>query len=253
MVAIQERIDGPDLILFVHGLGCAKESFSSAWETPILENYSLLAPDLPGHGETPIEPWGCRMEDYASFLKSVVVARRWDRLHIVAHSMGGAAALLLDRFSNLPLSSFINIEGNLVAEDCAILSRRAAESRFEVFRDRDFKKLISKAALSKDPAIKAWVNWIQRCEPEAYHTACKSLVAWSDSGKLLDRYKKLTIPKAYVCGDKSAVPEVLAKLEDERCIQVEESGHFIMQEQPERLFCIIAKIIEEAAPKPKSG
>ena len=98
MAAVQERIEGPDLILFVHGLGCAKESFKSAWESTALEGFSLLAPDLPGHGETPTEPWGCRMEDYAAFLKSVVIARRWERLHVVAHSMGGAAALLLDRF-----------------------------------------------------------------------------------------------------------------------------------------------------------
>jgi len=252
MAAIQERIEGPDLILFVHGLGCAKESFSTAWDSHVLEDYSLLAPDLPGHGDTPLDPWGCRMEDYATFLKSVVVARRWKRLHVVAHSMGGAAALLLDRFEGLPLSSFINVEGNLIAEDCALLSRRAAESRFKDFLEQDFNKLLAKAAQADDKAVRAWAEWSKRCDPKAYHGACKSLVAWSDSGKLLDRYKKLTVPKAYIYGEKSANPAVLKKLDGERCIQIDGAGHFIMQERPNVFFRLIAKIIGEATPPPGS-
>jgi len=252
MAAIQERIEGPDLILLVHGLGCAKESFTAAWDSHALEDYSLLAPDLPGHGDTPLEPWGCRMEDYAAFLKSVVVARRWERLHVVAHSMGGAAALLLDRFDDLPLSSFINVEGNLAAEDCALLSRRAAESGFRDFLEQDFKKLLEKASLAEDETVRSWAAWSKRCDPKAYHGACKSLVAWSDSGKLLDRYKRLAVPKAYVYGEKSANPAVLRKLDGERCIRIDGAGHFIMQERPNTLFDLVARIIREAAPPPRS-
>ena len=252
MAAILERSSGPELILFVHGLGCAKESFSGAWDFGPLETFSLIAPDLPGHGGTPIEPWGCRMEDYATFLKSIVVARQWEKLHVVAHSMGGAAALLLDRFNDLSLSTFINIEGNLIGDDCAILSRRAAESSFETFL-ADFRALKQKAGASNDAAVRYWAEWIEQCEPQAYHAACKSLVAWSDCGKLLERYKKLPCPKAYICGARSRVPAVLEKLKDETCIEVAGSGHFIMQESPDALYTSVARIIMGKAPKPTSG
>jgi len=251
MAAILERSTGSELILLVHGLGCAKESFSGAWDSRALEAFSLIAPDLPGHGGSPVEPWGCRMEDYAAYLKSIVVARRWKKLHIVAHSMGGAAALLLDRFDDLSLSTFINIEGNLIADDCAILSRRAAESSFEIFL-KDFKALKQKAGASSDAAVRCWADWIGRCDPQAYHAACKSLVAWSDSGKLLDRYKKLPCPKAYIFGERSKVPAVLEKLKGEICIEVAKSGHFIMQESPDVLYETIARVITGKAPKPAS-
>ena len=45
-------------------------------------------------------------------------------LHIVAHSMGGAVALLLPDDILNDTKTFANIEGKLVGADCGVASRR---------------------------------------------------------------------------------------------------------------------------------
>ncbi len=53
-VSVLRRDAGPDLVLFLHGLGCVKESFEGAWGKDALAGFSLLAPDLPGSGASPV-------------------------------------------------------------------------------------------------------------------------------------------------------------------------------------------------------
>ena len=50
-LATMSRDGNEDLVLFLHGLGCAKENFAELWDAEELAAVSLLAPDLPGHGQ----------------------------------------------------------------------------------------------------------------------------------------------------------------------------------------------------------
>jgi len=242
-----ERRAGSDLLLMVHGLGVAKECFEGAWAAPELQGCSLLAPDLPGHGESSL-PQGlaCDMETCAAVLAALLATRSFERLHLVAHSMGGAPALLLLRDGSLPLASFTDVEGNLVAEDCGILSRRSAELPWEEFRDRKFPRLLAAFARSPDPTIQRWAIWARSCDPRAFHQACLSVVAWSDGGQLLDIFLNLPARLRYVAGARSAVPEVLACLESVPCEVLPDTGHDVMNERPERFWPLVADLVRDA-------
>jgi len=125
----------PEAVLFIHGLGCTKESFDTAWDYGLEEQVALVAVDLPGFGESsrPAD-FSYALEDHAAVVAEVLAALPAERLHVVAHSMGGAVALLLLRSRQAErIVSFINVEGNLIGEDCGLLSRPAAELGFERF------------------------------------------------------------------------------------------------------------------------
>lgn len=239
-----------DLVLFLHGLGCAKENFLPLWNAPELAGMGLLAPDLPGHGASqglPPDSW--TMAGMTRALDELLRGRpeRTGRLHIVAHSMGGAPGLLLARQPPIRLASFVNLEANLVAEDCALFSRRVAETEPGLFRDEKFARLKARARDSDDAVVRDWAGWMEACPADALHASARSLVAWSDGGTLLEIFRELGSPKAYVCGENSAIPEVLAHLEGIATYRIADCGHFAMLEKPAELSRLVGEVIAQGA------
>ncbi len=248
-LAALSRAGGTDLVLCLHGLGCAKENFAALWDAMPLADFALLAPDLPGHGASQgLAPESWTMEGMAGAVRDLLRdhAAGVRRLHLVVHSSGGAVGLLLAQDPPIPLASFVNVEGNLIAADCALLSRRSADMSLALFRDEKFARLKSRAREADDPGLRAWADWAEACPAEAFHAAARSVVAWSDSGRLLEMFRELAVPKLYVCGDRSAVPEVLACIPDIPKCEVADCGHFIMLERPAEFAAVLAEFLPHA-------
>ena len=242
-LATLHRAAGPDLILFIHGLGCVKESFAGAWKAPGLERFSLLAPDLPGHGATGADEGGGRggrMEDHAAALEGLLGAYSYERLHIVGHSMGGAPGLMLAQGGVPGLASFMSVEGNLVAEDCSLVSRRAAGVNRETFVAEKFAKMLAAAAKSADADARMWTAWAERCDPALFHAAGVSLVEWSDSERLLEIFRALDVPKLYVHGERTGIPAVLDRIPDQPQVCLPGLGHFPMTEDARTFHDVLA-------------
>jgi pimeloyl-ACP methyl ester carboxylesterase len=236
-----------DLVLLLHGLGCVKESFAACFAGDWLPGYSLLAPDLPGHGATGApEGFSCAMEDQAAAVAALLAHCEYERLHIVAHSMGGAVGLLLVTRDNPRLASFVNIEGNLTADDCGLLSRRAASTPESSFVAENFAKIVARARDAEQADARLWGSWMAACDARAFHRSAVSLVAWSDSGRLLEIFKRLEVPKAYLYGERSANPPVLAALGDTPRTMIEGAGHFLMTDRPEAFLSAVDEVIRKA-------
>lgn len=237
-----------DLVLFLHGLGCVKEIFAGLWDAPEFTGVELLAPDLPGHGSSqglPPETWS--MEGMTATVGDLLRDREMEtlRLHVVVHSMGGAIGLLLAEQTEVPLTSFINVEGNLVGADCGMLSRRTAEMDLKQFRDEKFTRLKARAREADDPIMREWAGWMDTCPAEALHASARSLVEWSDSGRLLGIFHELSVPTAYVYGEHSANPDVLAHLASVPKYQIADSGHFVMIDKPAELASVIGTVMAQ--------
>lgn len=190
------------LILCIHGLGCDKQSFEDIWSEDGFAEYSILAPDLIGYGESSKpENFDYTLEHQAEALFSLLENFEYSLIHIIGHSMGGAVGLLLTKHIKNDLGCFISVEGNLIDEDCGLLSRKATEVKYEVFSAAKFQELIDLGANSGDTGFQFWSKQCQNCTPLAFYKNSLSLVEWSESGKLFDTF--LNLPnRAYVFGDK---------------------------------------------------
>jgi len=225
---------GADLILFVHGIGCSGDDFAGAWDAPELAPHALLAPDLPGSGRSPAATDDAgTMEAHARALRGAVDGLDYARLHIVGHSLGGAPTLLLARDAGaIKLASLVHIEGNLIAEDCSMMSRRTSEMDQAAFVEQKFSRIVAASANSDDPQIQRWSPLLAQCDPASIYRSCCSLVAWSEGGELLEIFRALTVPKIYAYGEHTVLQPVLAAVGeiDKKCF--DDTGHFVATENP---------------------
>jgi len=236
-IAYQHRGSNEKIILFIHGLGCSKRSFHDAFSQNYFPNeYTLIAPDLLGHGES-ASPDNSQydMQDHATLVKNMLDQFEYRELNIVAHSMGGAVALLLTNFID-KIHSIALLEGNLILEDCKI-SRRVAKMGEDKFVNGVFPRAPINYRCQgneSDPEI----------NPKAYFRSAKSLVEWSSSGKLLDIYTNLSIRKSYIYGDRNSSMPVISRLNEATVFEIPNSGHFMMNDNPEDTYAVIAKNLD---------
>jgi pimeloyl-ACP methyl ester carboxylesterase len=246
-LAARIRPGGRDLLLCLHGLGCAKESFDSAFQAEPLSGLSICAFDFPGHGATTSPLPGYTLEAYAELTARVVELLSPERLFLVGHSMGGAVALVAGP-DLARLASFVSIEGNLVAQDCGLVSRGAAGMPQDRFVRHEFPRFAAALAAAPEPALRAWASWCARADPVAFHQVATSLVKWSDSGKLLDLCTSL--PRAaYIHGTGSGDLSYLLPWWDGLPVYpISGSGHFPMVDHPSALWQAVAEVVGNLDP-----
>ena len=197
-------------ILFLHGLGSDKQCFAAARKQACFRNTRLLFIDLPAHGGTkPLK----HSHSLSHVRKHVAMTLRHDcrnGMHVIAHSMGAALALLL-QFS-LPLRSLINVEGNLLPQDAGILSRRTAQTDKTRFIHHHIKQMRTKAQTHSDPMTRQWGNTLAKTDADAFHDYACSTTRWSDSFRLYRLYRQLECPTCYIYGEKSGIANVIDRL-----------------------------------------
>src|SRR5579859_2737291 len=84
--------DGDDVVLLIHGIvGCADQ-----WDqvAPLLaERYTVIAPDLLGHGQSAKPRGDYSLGAYAASVRDLLVALGHRRATVVGHSLGGGVAM----------------------------------------------------------------------------------------------------------------------------------------------------------------
>ncbi len=83
--------EGPALVL-VHGITSSAETWNSV-ASVLAERFTVIAPDLLGHGESAKPAGDYSMGAYASGLRDLLVAVGIERATIVGHSLGGGIAM----------------------------------------------------------------------------------------------------------------------------------------------------------------
>lgn len=225
--------DGPTVV-FIHGLGCSKEVFHDVWEMPVFEPYKLVTFDLLGFGDSSKpSDFPYRLEDHAEICKLFIEELDLDRVHLVGHSMGGAIGLILIDEIPSRFSSFLNLEGNLIAEDC-FFSREVRSQSLQEFERSGYEKLIS--AINAHLEHRLLREFLLKSDPRAFYKSSESLVSWSDSGELLEKFNDLSIRKAYVFGEANRGIPVIRLLKGVSAIEIPNSGHFMMLDNPTEFY-----------------
>ena len=229
--------DKYNLIIFLHGLACSGDSFRHLFDFDYFPDTSLLVPDLAGFGRSSkSDDFSYSMEQQANLCGKLLKMFSFNRLHIVAHSMGNAVALLLDKDILSRMESFANLEGNLIGEDCGLLSRGIIEYSYDEYQKSGFKKY------QKEFTGHAQLRFDQTTAAAVYKSA-QSLIKWSDSNELLNRYKNLVSKKCYFWGEENYSMPVLRALEGLDKIMIPNSGHGMMTDNPEEFYRALRKFI----------
>ena len=238
-VATTIRKQTGEMLLLIHGLGCSKASFRDIWFREEFSEYSIVALDLLGFGDSSkSDKFSYKMEDHAAVCAQVAKEIPSEKIHIVAHSMGGAVGLLLPASLLGAALTFSNLEGNLTSEQCGVVSRKTISVPLHEFEEdvlpdlKDLSKNLGKGRFFLDSAL-----------PAGFYKSAESLVHWSDSGKLISRFKNLSCRKSYFYGEKNSGMVVLDRLNFVEKVMVGSSGHFMMNDNPDEFYPRLKKFL----------
>ena len=104
-IAYRRRGDGPCLVL-LHGAPCDSRVWRTQLES-LSDEFTVVAWDAPGCGESSDPPGHFRMPDYADCLGRFVDALGMPRVHLLGHSWGSALALEVYRQRPEAVSSLV--------------------------------------------------------------------------------------------------------------------------------------------------
>ncbi len=224
------RTDGP-LVCCLHGIGSSRQVFASLFDQKELEAYTILTIDMMGHGDSGLSLRGdYSMSAHAQVCEDLIASLGLAQrpISLICHSVGGAVGVLVASHVHNRLQGFLNLEGNLIAEDCGLITRRTISRSYDDFVATDRALLAAEiAAQGEDNSA------FLRCLPEAFYKTAESVVEWSDSGKLLAIFvEQLTCRREYILGDRNNAMPILAKLPGITKVAIPDSGHVMMLDNP---------------------
>jgi len=82
-------------LLCLHGWEATHESFTELREAMKNDSVQIIAPDLPGFGETHDPPHGWTVDEYADFVEELVGQLGLKNVLLLGHSFGGRIAIKL--------------------------------------------------------------------------------------------------------------------------------------------------------------
>ncbi|MCP4728384.1 MAG: alpha/beta hydrolase [bacterium] len=233
----EHKPESDNLIICFHGLVCTKESFRYILKNSLFNDSSILLIDLPGFGDSSRpENFSYTMEDQAEVCEKLIGRFPYSRYHLAAHSMGGAAALLFSPEFYKKVLTFSNLEGNLIAEDCGMFSKTVISVPEDEFISDLYEEL--RKQLEEYEILR-----FDKTTPEVIYKSSASLVEWSESGKLLEKFKDLNVRKAYFYGEENQGMEILQKLSSVPAMMIPNADHSMMVENPGVFYEKLAEFI----------
>lgn len=239
-------------IVFVHGFGASKDTFLEAFEIQGFQSFTMLATDLIGFGDS-AKPanFSYLLGEQAKILERAIDLLDLDRFHLVAHSMGAIIGIELGEIIPDRLCSFINVEGNISAEDCT-MSKRVVEMGEAHFVREGFEELkhsiANEARRTRSRSLVSYLMSLSKATPGSLYKSSISTVHESNHGDLLKRFARLPCYKCYIYGEKSRgifPAEDMLKHERIPLYYVSKSGHSMMNENPKEFYDLVHKVIQQ--------
>ncbi|MCJ7450023.1 MAG: alpha/beta hydrolase [Bacteroidales bacterium] len=235
-----------ETVLYLHGLGCSKSDFLGATEIESLQAHTLVAFDFPGHGNSSYSK-KLDMDDLVEITNLFAEKLNLHDIVLIGHSMGGLVALLFSEKYARKVKAFINVEGNLKDEDC-FFSRQVTAVDFDTFLHVTFRNFKFKLQISKNPGFKKCAETLGKYQPQkAMYDYSPSLVRYSDSGTLIEKFTSLRIPKYFIHGSEnrglSYIPELIQK--GLTVSEISNSNHFPQYDNPKEFHTMISNFLEK--------
>jgi pimeloyl-ACP methyl ester carboxylesterase len=238
-------------IVFIHGFGSAKEHFRHAFSSPSLEDFTLIALDLIGFGQSKgPDEFGYSMHEQALIVLELLDQLGTKTFHLCGHSMGGLVAMNIAELNPQRVLSFIDLEGNLTIEDCSFTGK-VAGSTFEEFADTGRWKLEEdfRNAGTDDPSMNEYAESFSMASTAALYKSAYHTVQDS-STPLIEKFRRIK-NACYMYGDKNSgvfPGENLLRAAGVPIFYIENAGHAMAIDNPRHLYREIRTFIDRLTP-----
>jgi len=234
---------GNKWILCLHGLQTNKELFTELISQPYLKDYSVLAVNFIGFGESskPIS-FSYDLLEQAKICKEIINQLGLKEIVIIGHSMGGMVGTLLLDLIPRKITALINMEGNLVLGDCGA-SKEVAELSFLKFQQTEYQRMKQKIKNSREISSKFRLTAIEKIPDFVFYKTSKSIVEWSESQKLLEIFLTVKQKKLFVYGDQNQfkINSLQGKIAS---ASIKNAGHFMLLDNFEDCSREIQKFLD---------
>ncbi|MGH9260633.1 MAG: alpha/beta fold hydrolase [Acidimicrobiales bacterium] len=268
-VAYRSLGEGPVLVL-VHGIAGSSNTWVPVM--PLLgEDYTVIAPDLLGHGESAKPRGDYSLGAYASGIRDLLTVLGVDRATFVGHSLGGGIAMQLAyQFPQMCERLVLVATGGFGQEVNPILRAIAVPGSEYVLPvvltpylhgvASMVGRVFGSMGLRGDPLLtEVWDSYARLTDAGAQrafvHTIRSVIDVAGQRVSARDRlYLAQEVPTLIVWGDRDAViPVAHARIAhelmpDSRLEIVEGAGHFLPCEQPELLDRLLREFLASTQP-----
>ncbi len=232
-------------LVFLHGWGATAKIFE-----PIIyllknlvysaeENLEIIALDLPGFGNTPIEKV-TTLKDYADFIYEFLRKNKIEEPIIIGHSFGGAVAAKLALFYPENISKLVLVSASAVRQPRRkiVLFKKIADilkpllpEKFRRFTLKLLKYDKSDYAQIKSLELKETFKKVinEDLTPNLSQVKSPTLVIWGENDAITPLREGELIAKT-IPGAKLAV--------------IKNAGHFVFLEKPEEFTKLIKDFIK---------
>lgn len=243
-----DREGGLQTILLLHGLGGAKENYYEACKSDALAGHRLISMDNPGTGNsTYYEDKPLNVDDLTEIIALFAAQLGLTDFVLVGTSMGGLTTLLyLKHHGAGKVKAYINIEGNLMPEDC-MFSSKVVQHSFEAF-EQLFPSKIKEMVRNGNTGYHIIANNLAlNTNVRSYFEYSFQTVAYSATGELLDQFIRLELPKLFIYGEHNSTLSYIPTLVEHKVPthSISGSDHFIFYDNPKELYETIGAFINE--------
>ncbi|MCP4546464.1 MAG: alpha/beta hydrolase [bacterium] len=224
-------------ILLLHGLGDSSLAFEEIFTFAGFESFNLLAPDLPGFGESAqLVGKAPTFDEIVAMLGELLTRFGGDEVLLIGHSLGGGlGSLLCAADGEERIKGYINVEGNLTHADLFLSGQAVAHDKIDDFHDwfdRVFRRERKWRILGRNSrSTRRYFKSLAGCNPDVFLAMSHELVERGGPSEehpvseLADLYLSLTLPRLFCYGGQS-------------CPQ--ETEHFLKSNNLDRLLFIKA-------------
>ena len=270
VVTYAEAGSGPVLLL-IHGMGGSYENWREVIE-PLARRYTVVAPDLPGHGASGPGAGDYSLGAFAVGLRDLLVALGHERATLVGHSLGGGIAMQLGyHFPELSERLVLVSSGGLGPEVSMILRAAAlpgselwvaatarTASRAGAALGRGLAAIGLRASTDVAEVARGYASLADPDRRAAFLATVRSVI--SSRGQRVDAsdrlYLSARIPVLIIWGARDPIIPVHHAERAHKAIAgsnleiFEGIGHLPQLEAPGRFVAVIERFLEDTQPAP---
>jgi pimeloyl-ACP methyl ester carboxylesterase len=244
-IVYQKAGSGEGALVFVHCWSCDKSYWQNTIEY-LSNNYTTIAIDLAGHGESGLTRTEWTIEKYGKDVSGVIEKEKLTNVILIGHSMGGpvvlsAAQQMADKIKALiAIDTFQDIEGRWTDEQF--------EGFFKPFED-DFPnttKAFVKSIFGENAdstLVMRIANDMSSAPPQVALASFRSLFHFEEA----PIFDETNIPVVFINSTRFPTNTESANkhIKEFKLILIEDVGHFPMLENPEEFNRILEETIKE--------